>query len=150
MRNLLFAAMFIFSTLAAADEFKLEVLNDSQIKHNSNDWVSAATTSKFELYVNTASIASADPVPWIHSLVEFYPPDGAVIDQLGIPIKRIYSRGIMECKNGILHLSEEYFVDKNNNIVYTQIYEFGQYAVDVSPKNTPRNDLFLLVCTPKS
>ncbi len=53
---------------------------------------------------------------------------------------------VAECKNGIFRLLPNWFVDKNNQVVYIQSRELGTYNVDVLPKNTPRLDLYLLVC----
>lgn len=150
MRNVLLAAMFIFSTVASAEEFKLQFTDPTQINHNSEDWVSAATTSKYELYVNKTSVESKEGIVPIHTVVEFYPPNGVTLEQLSVLVKRIYSYGLMECKNGIFHLLNDWFVDKNNQVVYIQSHDFGAYEVDVRAKNTPRNDLYLLVCNPRS
>lgn len=150
MRNIILAAMFIFSTSVLAEEFKLQFTDPTQINHNNNDWVVAATTSTYELYVNKSSISSKESVVTIHTIVEFYPPNGVNMEQLILPIKRIYSYGLIECKNGIFHLMNDWFVDKNNQVVYIQSHELGTYEVDVRAKNTPRNDLYLLVCSPGS
>lgn len=146
MRNILLAAMFIFSTGAAAEEFKLQFTDPTQINHNSNDWIVAATTSKYELYVNKTSVSSAEETVSIHTVVEFYPPSGVTMAQLNVPVKRIYSYGVLECRKGIFHLLNDWFVDKNNQVIYNQSHELGTYDVDMRPKNTPRNDLLLLVC----
>ncbi len=144
------AAMFVLSVNVSAEEFALNFTSSTQINHDFNDWVTAAATTQYELQVNKTSIASGESVVSIHTVTEFYPPDGIAIQQLNVPIKRIYSYGIMECKNSIFHLLNDWFVDKTGQIVYSQSYEIGSYEVDLSAKNTPRNDLFLLICTPKS
>lgn len=150
MRNILLAVMFIFSSGAMAAEFNLQFADPAHIHHNSNDWVPVAATSQYELHVNKSSVAVADTVVEIHTLVEFYTADGVVVSKLIVPVKQIYSRGVIECKNQILHLTTEWFVDTNNQIVYIQKHEIGTYAIDVSTKNTPRNDLYQLVCIPGS
>jgi hypothetical protein len=146
MHKILLAAMFVLSTSVSAEEFKLNFTDSTQISHDSEDWATAATTSQYELYVNKGSIASSESVVSIYTITEFYPPDGTRMQQFPIPVKRIYSYGIMECKNSLFHLLNDWFVDKNNRVIYMQNHEFGSYEVDVSQKNTPRNDLFLLVC----
>lgn len=136
----------LFTANSYAENFRLALINDSFIQHNSDDWTIAARTNKYELYVNTTSIAAIASTVEVHSITEFYPPDGIKLEPIAEPVKRIYTYGIMECKKGIFNLLNSWYVDKNNKIVYNQVHEFGTYEIDVRPTNTPRNDLYQLVC----
>lgn len=146
MKKILLSLLFLHS-LCFSQDFSLTFENQDKIKHNSNDWESAATTTQFELYINKGSIATTEKVPAIHSLVEFYDPNGVKFEAFPTPIKRIYTYGVLECKNGLFHLLTSWYVDKNHKIIFKQMHEFGTYEVEVLTKNTPRNDLFLLVCS---
>lgn len=145
MRLLILAVLF-FTTNVYADDFKLKLVNDEYIDYNQSDWVIAARTNMYELFAYKGIVGSTDNTVETHSLVEFYPPEGSIINPIPTPIKRIYTYGIMECNNGIFHLMNSWYVDKDHKIVYNQVYDFGTYKVEVSSKNTPRNDLYQLVC----
>lgn len=146
MKNLLLSFIFLYANCFAQD-FSITFENQDKIKHNSNDWEISARTTQFELYINKYSIATKEKVPAIYSLVEFYDPNGTKFEAFPTPVKKIYTYGIMECKNGIFHLLTSWYVDKNDKIIFKQMHEFGTYEVEVLTKNTPRNDLFLLVCS---
>ena len=146
MKNLLLSFIFLCAN-CFAQNFSLTFEKEKFIKYNSNDWQLAAQTTQFDLYINKLSIATIDKVPAIHSLVEFYDPNGVKFEAFPTPIKRIYTYGVLECKNGLFHLLTSWYVDKNDEIIFTQIHEYGTYEVEVLTKNTPRNDLFLLVCS---
>lgn len=146
MKNLLFSFIFLYAN-CFAQNYSLTFENQDKIKYDAKDWEIAARTSQFELYINKYSIATTEKVPAIYSLVEFYGTNGAKFEAFPTPVKKIYTYGIMECKNGIFHLLTSWYVDKNDKIIFKQMHEFGTYEVEVLTKNTPRNDLFLLVCS---
>ena len=81
MKKILFSLFFLHS-LCFAQDFSLTFEKEKFIKYNSNDWQLAAQTTQFDLYINKLSIGTTDKVPAIHSLVEFYDPNGVKFEPL--------------------------------------------------------------------
>lgn len=145
MKKIILSFIFLCSNCLAG-EFSLNFEKEKLIKYKQEDWVNVAQTTQFELSVNKDSVSTKEKTPEIYSLVEFHNPEGVKIESLPTKIKKIYTYGIIECKNGIFHLLNSWYVDKNDEIIFAEINDFGTYDVEMLTKNTPRNDLFLMVC----
>lgn len=146
MRIIFLLIALTFSTIATAVDFELKTDNTGVITHESSDWVLTSKAANFDLYVNHSAIGSTERVTAIYSVVEFHQPGGFRFEALPVPVKRIYSFGLLECKNGIMNLLASWYVDTNNKIVYNQSHSLDSYLVDMREKNTSRNDLFRVVC----
>ena len=144
MRYFIFA--LLISVVGVANSFELKFSDPTQIVHNNSDWALASRSATYDFFVNIESVGTNDSTVRVHTVVAFTDPAGGNFDQLSVPISRIYSFGIMECKNGIFNLLNDWFVDNTNQVVYTQLHPLDSYIVEMKTPNTPRNDLFRLVC----
>ena len=116
MRALTLALVFLFCIPATAAEFKLNIIDNVTVEHNSEDWELVSVESNYDLYVAKKNLATGEKYPKVHTLVEFNEPEGVQLGQLVGRTKRIYSFGIMECPNELFNMMNDFFVDKNNKI----------------------------------
>ena len=146
MRALTLALVFLFCIPATAAEFKLNIIDNVTVEHNSEDWELVSVESNYDLYVAKKNLATGEKYPKVHTLVEFNEPEGVQLGQLVGRTKRIYSFGIMECPNELFNMMNDFFVDKNNQIVYIQDHAVGEYLVEVRTPGTPRRAAYERVC----
>jgi hypothetical protein len=147
MRALILALVFLFSVPATAAEFKLNIIDNNMVEHNSEDWELVAVESNYDLYVAKKNIDTGEKYPKVHTMVEFNNPEGVTLGQLIGQTRRIYSFGIMECPNELFTMMNDFFVDKNNQFVYIQNHEIGEYLVEVRTPKTARRAVYERVCT---
>jgi hypothetical protein len=147
LKCLMVITVLLVTSLAAADNYKLEFDGPTQIVHHSNDWRVVAQTSQYNLGVDVQSIGTGDSVVAIYTLVDFTKSGGDKIDGIGSLVQRIYSYGIIECKNKLFNILNDWFVDSNGQIVYNQVHSVDAYLVDMSTPDTPRNLLLQSVCS---
>lgn len=145
MKKLLLIALFLGIPLAKADPH-INIINNNHIEYNSKDWQLAAQSNIYDLYVSKKSLNTKERIVAMTSVTEFNDPEGYQFKDIPGVIQKIYTYGIVECPNGLLNLLNSWYVDKHNKIVYTQEHTINTYIVDLRQRNTPRNDLFQLVC----
>jgi hypothetical protein len=146
MRSFLLSALLCFSVAASAAGFKLQFADPTQIILNDSDWSLVSHTESYDLYLALEMIGAGTQSPKMHSMVVFHQDPGVALGGLPVPIKRIFSFGLMDCSRGRLALLNDWFVDSTNQVVYNQNHEPGEYLVDLLTPNTPRNDAYLAVC----
>jgi hypothetical protein len=144
MRKLLVVALFLFIPIVKADH-NLAII-DKHVSYNSEDWQLAAQSNLYSLFIHKKSLNTGDLVVEMTSMVEFHNLDGYKYKAMSENTKRIYTYGIIECKNGLLNLMNGWYVDKTDKIIYTEDHLVIEYQVDLREPNTPRNDLYKLVC----
>ena len=103
-------------------------------------------TETYDLYLAAEMIGAGVTALKMHSMVVFHQDPGVMMGGLPIPIKRIFSFGLMDCSRMRLALLNDWFVDNTNQVVYNQNHEPGEYLVDLSTPDTPRNAAYQAVC----
>jgi hypothetical protein len=147
MRSFLLLVLLCFSVTASAAGFKLQFADPTQIVLNDSDWSLVSHSESYDLYLAQEMIgAGTHQSTKMHSMVVFHRDPGVMLGGLPVPIKRIFSFGLMDCSQGRLTLLNDWFVDNTNQVIYNQNHEPGEYLVDLSIPNTPRNDAYLAVC----
>lgn len=145
MKKLLLLAIML-STQLYAQEYELPITQDGIIIHSENEWQTAAQSNLFQLLVHKSSLGLKQRIVPVYSVTEFYNPAGQQYEMFQEPVYKIYTFGLLECHNSLFSILNQWFVDKNNKIVYNEIKPAGSYVVDMRANNTPRNDLYRLVC----
>lgn len=136
----------LFTGSAWAEEFQLQITPDNVIVHNDGDWQLAAQSNIFQLMVNKHNVGTNKNAVEIYSVTEFHDPAGQKYEQFSRSIYKIYTHGILECQKSLFNILSHWFVDKDNKVVYNEIKPAGSYVIDMRAGNTPRNDLYRLVC----
>ena len=147
MKKFLLIALFLFFSVARADGYNLTFTDDKHIVYNDTVWQLAAQTNLYNLFVHKKSLNTSESVVEMTSMLIFHDPNGYKYNAIPDSALRIYTYGIIECRNGLLNLLTSWYVDKTERIIYTEIHAIDSYLVDLRESNTPRNDLFRLVCT---
>jgi hypothetical protein len=148
MKALLVAMMFLFSISANADEeFKLKFEDPTQIILDRADWELVAKDAVYNLHINKfTNDTKAHANIRLHSMVEYHDPEGYKFDALSVPVKRIFTFGVLNCDTGTLFMLTEWFTDKNNQVVYVQTHEPTDYAVDMVAPGTARYQIYVRLC----
>jgi hypothetical protein len=146
MKKLLLTLAVIWSTQLNAQEYELPVTQDGKIIHNENDWQLAAQSNLFQLLVHKNSLGVRQRTVPVYSVTEFHNPAGQKYEMFQEPVYKIYTFGLLECHTALFNILNHWFVDKNNKIVYNELKPAGSYVIDMRANNTPRNDLYRLVC----
>ena len=146
MKKLLTILLVILSTQIYAQKYELPITQDGKIIYNENEWQLAAQSNLFQLLVHKSSLSARQRLVPVYSVTEFHNPAGQKYDMLQEPVFKIYTFGLLECHDALFSILNHWFVDKNNKIVYNEIKPAGSYVVDMRTNNTPRNDLYRLVC----
>ena len=61
-------------------------------------------------------------------------------------VSKIYTYGVLNCKEANLYILFEWFTDPNENVVFRSTHEFGSYTVEMLTPNTARNEVYNQVC----
>ncbi len=138
--------LLLVAPVAIAENFLLNFTDESHIQFDQTVWQQAAHTNNYGLFVHKKSLNTHELTLEMTSLVEFHKPGGFKFELFPVPVKRIYTYGIIECKNGVFNVLNSWYVDSSDKIVYTETHSLDSYIVDMTEQNTPRNDLFRMTC----
>lgn len=145
MKKLLLLAILLSNQLCAK-EYELPITQDGIIVHAENEWQTAAQSNLFQLSVHKSSLDKRQRIVSVYSVTEFNNPAGQKYEMFQEPVYKIYTFGLLECHDSLFNILNHWFVDKNNKIVYNETKPAGSYVIDMRANNTPRNDLYRLVC----
>ena len=67
-------------------------------------------------------------------------------DGLRSKVGKIYTYGVLNCKEANLYILFEWFVDPDDNLVFRGSHEFGAYTVEMLTPFTARNEVYNLIC----
>ena len=146
MKSFLLTALLCFSVTATAKEFRLQFSDPTQVVVNDSDWVKVSHNDIYDLYISQYAIGTNEQSPYIHSMVLFHDTPGTTFNNIIGPVKRIFTFGNLDCRQGVLTLLNDWFVDITNQVVYTQSHAPGEYLTEVLTNHTPRNDAYNAIC----
>jgi|694.fasta_scaffold23701_6 hypothetical protein len=148
MKKLLAIILLAFASVTfAANEFKFHFIEEQEsytIAYVDSDWKFVAKESTYQLYLNKGGFAKSDEMFKMHSMIVF--TDEVKYDQIPVPVKKIYSFGLIECDTAKLYLITDFFTDANNKIVWVQRHQMGDFITNLDAPNTPREQVFISVC----
>lgn len=142
-----FAILLTFFLISAFAEnaFKLNFFdNNSKIDYVPEDWQFVAHESNFSLFVSR-QFSTDSNIRYIHTLTFFDEP--TTYTNFGT-VSKIYTYAAIDCNNELISLLNDFYVDENNKIVYSQSNNLGALVAEISTKKTARNELYKVVCLP--
>ncbi len=152
MKYLFSLILVMFMTTAIASkppEYKLDIVpipntDDELIVHNPQDWEFVDKSADYKVYVEKGMLGYKNEMFEFHAVTEYDVP--APMSFTDIPIKRIYSYGVLNCKEANLYLLIDLYVDVHNKIIMRQYHEFGSYVSNMNNPNTIRYNVYNLLC----
>ena len=147
MKSIVAAIVFCFAITASANsEFKLKFKDEVTIDVTKSDWELAAVEGNYHLFIEKSSKSAGKKHVNLHTMIEFDDPAGFKFEALSVPVKRIFSFGVLDCENATFYLFNDFFVNAGNQILHIQKHEPEEYMVDMMEPNTARNKVYLMVC----
>ena len=144
--TVLLTALLSLPTVAA--DFELDFLKNKDgtqtIIHNPEDWSLASSTAGFDLYIAKTLLKEKKQNYLVHSVTVLKPP--RTFNGIEGIVDKIYTNGVLMCDNAVIVLYSEFFTDKNGKVAFYNAFEPGAYVVELSTKNTARNDVYNLLC----
>ena len=67
-------------------------------------------------------------------------------DAIKTEVSKIYSYGVLNCKEANLYILFEWYVDPDDTMVFKGTHEFGTYVVEMLTPTTARNDIYNQIC----
>ena len=149
MKYILALTLLVITTsivFANQEEFKLRIDEENIVEIDKSNWTHLSDEKTYHFYVSKFNNQTQDGYYRMHSMVEFKEENGKQYTNLEAPVKRVISFGFMQCQEGVFYLIGELYTDKNNKIIYSAKYEFGEFVAEVTAPNTARNKAFMKVC----
>jgi hypothetical protein len=141
------AVMFAFT--ANAESYRLpfvELQNGStKIPFVEHEWVLGTERADWLLYLEKGMLKNQNqPMYEFHGATVYKKPYYS--DSVKTEISKIYTYGVLNCKEANLYILVEWYVDVNENIVFKSSHEFGSYIVEMLSPITARNDVYNQIC----
>lgn len=144
MQNLVFCFLMLISSLVIPQDIYRFQFEDNKLLYNSEDWYYIIEEESYDFYLAINMSKTDDGLIRIHSLAQFKNPQDQVIGET--PISKLYSFGVLSCEQKMFYLLNDFYVDENNLIVYTENYEPGEFIVPLKG-NILRRMVYEFACT---
>lgn len=150
MKRLFFFIMAVLIALPShsVTEYRLpfvEIQNGpTKIPFVENEWTLAVERADWFLYVENGMLKEHKDMYEFHATTVYKQP--FYNDMVKTEVSKIYTYGILNCKDASLHILFEWFVDPDDTLVFKGSHEFGSYTVEMLTQNTARNEVYNLVC----
>jgi hypothetical protein len=149
MKKILFIILLAAASLAfAATEFKLHFIeegNDTIVAFTETDWEYIAQEDPYQLFLNKGGFNKIENgMLKMHSMIVF--DKAREYTNISVPVKKIYSYGLVDCENAKLYLITDFFTDANDKIVWVQRHAMGSFITNLDVPNTPRGQVFIKMC----
>jgi hypothetical protein len=140
------AVMFAFT--ANAEPYRLpfvELQNGStKIPFVEHEWVLGTERTDWLLYLEKGMLKEHKSMYEFHGATVYKKPYYS--DSIRTEISKIYTYGVLNCKEANLYILIEWYVDVNENIVFKSTHEFGAYVVEMLTPSSARNDIYNQLC----
>lgn len=148
MKKLLATILLSLSSFTfAMTEFKLHFIEEDDtytIAYVDSDWEYVAKDTTYQLYLNKGGFSKSDEMLKMHSMIVFN--NEVTYQGIPVPVKKIYSFGLVDCDAAKLILLTDFFTDANNKIVWMQNHAMGEFVTTLDAPNTPRGQVFITMC----
>ena len=114
------------------------------IHYKPTDWEFVTESTTYKVNVEKGALRTDQDSVEFHSVTIFNEP--FFYDSVGSLVDKIYTYGILSCKEKTLFVFNEMFVDPKEIIVFNSIHEYGSFVVELESPNTMRNDILKAVC----
>ena len=149
MKRLFFIVVALFALNAyAAESYRLpfvEIQNGiTKIPFVENEWTLVTEREEWFLYIEKGMLKEHKEMYEFHGTTLYKTPYFS--EGLRTTISKIYTYGVLNCNNGNLYISFEWFVDADETLVFRSSHEFGSYIVDMKTPDTARNEVYNQLC----
>lgn len=149
MKKIITIILLAVTSIAFAADFKLHFIQEdgeNTIAFTESDWEYLAKDKSYELFINKGGFAKdQNDLLKMHTMIVF--DEDMHYDAFQGAVKKIYSFGLVDCANVRLYLTLDFFTDVNNKVLWSQRHELGSFIVDLSAPNTPREQVFIKMCS---
>ena len=140
-------AMFL-SLPAQSTEYRLPFVEQkdgaTKIPFIEKEWILSVGRDEWDLYLEKGLFDKYKETYEFHAVTAYKIPYDS--DGLKTKISKIYTYGVLNCNQSVLHILYEWYVDPEENMIFRGTYEFGSYAVEMETPDTARNEVYNLIC----
>lgn len=150
MKRLFFFVMatLIAITAIAAESYRLpsiELPNGTvKIPFIEQEWTLSVERADWDLYLEKSVLKEHQTIYEFHAATVYKQP--FYNEMTKSDVSKIYTYGVLNCKEANLYILFEWFTDPNENVVFRSTHEFGSYTVEMLTPNTARNEVYNQVC----
>lgn len=141
------AALFTI-VVQAAESYRLpsiELPNGTvKIPFIEHEWTLSVERADWDLYVEKGVLKDHQAIYEFHAATVYKQP--FYNEMTKSDVSKIYTYGVLNCKEANLYILFEWFTDPNENVVFRSTHEFGSYTVEMLTPNTARNEVYNQVC----
>lgn len=150
MKRLLFfiMALFIMAPSYSEQSYALPFISSkngvTKIPFIENEWTLASEREDWSLYIEKEMTKQYSQTYDFHAATLYKVPYYS--DGLRTKISKIYTYGTLNCKDGMLHIFAEWFVDADETLVFRSTHEYGAYIIEMLTPDTARNEVYNQLC----
>ena len=150
MKRLFFFVMAALFTIVvqAAESYRLpsiELPNGTvKIPFIENEWSLSVERADWNLFIEKGVLKEHQTIYEFHAATVYKQP--FYNEMTKSDVSKIYTYGVLNCKEANLYILFEWFTDPNENVVFRSTHEFGSYTVEMLTPNTARNEVYNQVC----
>jgi len=149
MKKILAVILLLVTTTVLAASFRFNFIpgesdGDYSLAHDDRQWELIAHDDKYDLYVNKGGFEVTDNYLRMHSMIVFHKDEQ--VSFITTPVRKIYSYGLVDCKNKALFLLSDFFTDSNHIVVWQQSHEMGSYITNLDGVGTPKYNMLIKLC----
>ena len=142
-------AVLIAFTTQAAEPYRLPFVEiqdgTTKIPFIEQEWVLGTERADWLLYLEKGMFKNQNqPMYEFHGATVYKKPYYS--DSVKTEISKIYTYGVLNCKEANLYILIEWYVDVNENIIFKSTHEFGRYVVEMLTPSSARNDVYNQIC----
>lgn len=145
--------LFVMAALIAlptysADEYRLpfvELQNGiTKIPFIEHEWTLGTERADWFLYLEKGMLKKRQDIHEFHATTVYKKP--FYNNMVKTEVSKIYTYGVLNCKEANLYILFEWFVDPEETLVFRGSHEFGAYTVEMLTPSTARNDVYNQIC----
>ena len=140
-------AIILSTATYAADPYRIpfvEYDGITKVPFIDKEWIISADRDDWSLYIEKGMYDEHKSMYEFHAVTAYKQPYYS--DGLKAFVDKIYTYGVLSCKEGNLHILFEWYVDPNETLIHRSSFEFGAYAVDMTTPDTARNEVYNQIC----
>ena len=109
-----------------------------------NEWILGAGRDEWDLYIERGMLDKHKEIYEFHAVTAYKTPYHS--DGLRTKVSKIYTYGVLNCKNTNLYILFEWYVDPEETLIHRSSFEFGAYTVEMITPDTARSEIYNLIC----
>jgi hypothetical protein len=150
MKRLLLFVMAVLMVLPvySAEPYRLpfvELQNGpTKIPFVKDEWTLAVERADWFLFVEKGLLKERKDMHEFHAVTVYKKPYYS--EAIKGEVSKIYTYGVLNCKEANLHILFEWYVNPDDIIVFKGSHEYGAYTVEMMTPTTARNDVYNQIC----